>query len=272
MAGSFLDTTVVVMAADPSTNVAPAESAKAAIRATLPCEVPTYAFRELLAGFVRNLCDAHNVLLASENEAEAALAILRLPAVQGRSRDARLVAIFESIRDAYRTKSAGARDELRMEAMDALAVRAHRCWNDANRLPSTTKVQPLACFIGGKLGIGTAGELRGPGGTFNCDANARCAAAAYMYEDRVTLNRLIDALAPEALPPEAAAKNENRQRRKVLREIENRGPISFSKRGCRAIGDAYFVAKCPPGAVVLTTNRSDFEPLCAAVGKTARAP
>ena len=119
---------------------------------------------------------------------------------------------------------------------------------------------------------GAAGELRGPGDSFNCIARERCAAAAYIYDNKSNVTKMIDALRPDRLDSKVANKKENSQRRKALRELQARGPRDFDKRRCRALGDAYFAAMCPAGSVVVTTNISDYAPLCAALGKQAKVP
>jgi hypothetical protein len=133
-------------------------------------------------------------------------------------------------------------------------------------------VQSLECFNEGKIDYGPAGELRGPADSFNCVSVQRCAAAAYMFDNKSDLKKMIAALHPGGLDPRIANKNETGQRRKALKELESRGPASFDKRRCRALGDAYFAAMCPAASIVVTTNMQDYVPLCAALGKQAQEP
>jgi hypothetical protein len=120
--------------------------------------------------------------------------------------------------------------------------------------------------------VGKSGEIRGPGDSFNCSKEERCAAAAYLNDDPVALKNMIAALHPANLTKEAKDKRENSQRRKALKEIQTNGPSRFNKGLCRAIGDAYFAGMCPASSTLLSTNTSDFEPLCVALKKALAKP
>lgn len=265
MPGAFLDTTIVVHAAE---DAEPAKAeAIASIAAHPPAKVPYYAYRELLAGRIRILCEAHNKLHASGNAAEALLGLLRTSPAEGRKREARIQALSESLKEVFNSNPFGSRNDEKREMLQALMLRVGRLWKRSRSLKNVEAVQFLACFNDGKVSCGTAGELRGPGDSFNCRKQERCAAAAYLYDDTSSLVAMIDALHPSKLTPAAAKKNENSQRRKALKELHVRGPKTFSKNLCRALGDAYFAGMCPADSVVLTTNTLDFQPLCKAIGK-----
>ena len=95
MTGSFLDTTVVVHIAD---KVEPGKTkGEVFVNANQPAESPYYALRELLAGHIQNLCDAHNVIRAAENPAEALIALLRRSPLEGRKKEAKLQALATSL-------------------------------------------------------------------------------------------------------------------------------------------------------------------------------
>lgn len=269
MAGSFLDTTVVVDIADNGSGKAKAASY---IAAHQPAEAPYYALRELLAGHVQNLCDAHNVIAAAENHAEALLALLRRSPAEGRKREAKLQAVATSLRSAFEANPSGDRSQLKRELLQSLALRVAGLWRRAHTLNTVGLVQFLDCFNDGKISYGPAGELRGPRDSFNCIKSERCAAAAYLYDNKSDLTKMIDALHPSNLDPSVAHKPENQQRRKALKELLSKGPKDFGKGRCRALGDAYFAAMCPPGSDVLTTNTQDHLPLCVALAKRAFPP
>jgi hypothetical protein len=166
----------------------------------------------------------------------------------------------------------GSRNEMQREMLDELGLKASRIWKKSKKIKNVTLVQQLACFNDGDLDYGPAGELQGPENSFNCLEKERCSAAAYLAADKITLTKMIDALHSSNLPPALKGKTEISQRRKALEALQKDGPQRFSKKLCRALGDAYFAAMCPPGSVVLTSNLVDHEPLCVALRKVAKIP
>jgi hypothetical protein len=221
---------------------------------------------------VRVLCETHNKIKASENHGEALLSLLNGSPAEGRKREARVQALGESLARIFTQNPTGSRDKIKREVLQDLAIRTSRLWRNACRPNGIKITQPLACFNEGKITSGVAGELRGPKDSFNCVVSERCAAAAYIYDDVVSLSKMINALHPAVIGDELAGKNENLKRRKALKELHANGPEHFNKAKCRALGDAYFAAMCPPGSVVVTTNIIDHGPLCAALGKSAKTP
>ena len=270
MPGSFLDTTVVIDIATQST--LGKIKGENFIKANQPSETPYYALRELLAGYVRNLCDAHNALLAANNPAEALIGLLRCSPFEGRKKEAKIHAISTALQHAFGTNPSGNREDLKREMLQSLMMKAGLTWYRAERIKGVNVVQPLSCFNEGKIDLDSAGVLRGPRDSFNCIKTERCAAAAYLHDNQNNLQKLIDALHVNSLGPSLANKNENKQRRKALKELKDKGPKQFDKSRCRALGDAYFAAMCPTGSVVVTSNIEDHDPLCLALGKTAIKP
>lgn len=270
MTGSFLDTTVVVHVAE---NIQPLKTrGEALINASQPTTTPYYALRELLAGHVQIICDAHNTLLATDNPGEATLALLRRSPAEGRKREGKVKILADAVDAVYRAKPMIPLMNSKREILQYLALRANGLWRRAHKLKGVQLVQSLACFNEGKITYGFAGELRGPCDSFNCNKGERCAAAAYLYDDQSILKKMIEALHPKNLEPKIAEKNETQQRRKALKELQSKGPNDFSKQRCRALGDAYFAAMCPPGSVIATSNMEDFVPLCTALNKKAVEP
>lgn len=270
MSGSFLDTTIVVHLSDPKS---PHQSrSEKCVSVNLPSETPYYSLKELLAGHVQNLCTAHNAIFASQNHAEAMLSIAQRLAFAGRKKDATLQAIFDVLSSVFQQNPAGPRDQMKIEALEALAIRVNTLWRKAHNVKNVDIVQPLSCFDDCKIDNAPSGELVISTDNFNCNKKHRCAAAEYLFDDKVTLTKMIAALHPDNLNPIASSKVENASRRKALKDLEANGPAKFNKKGCRAIGDAYFAAMCPPSKVVITSNISDHLPLCLALGKTAIEP
>lgn len=265
MNGSFLDTTFVVELA----NSTGTEAAERYLAKHLPAHMPHYAIRELLTGLIRVLCDAHNKLRAAEDPGEALLAFASLPAVVGRRKNGGIQVIAQELTKAFQQNPNGRRSGLKKEMLQSLKLKVGSLWKQARRPKLCSVVQSLGCLNSGELMQGDSGELRGPNGSFNCLQHEKCAAAAYLYQDKIALNKLIDALHPRNLDSVAAEKRENASRRKALKHLRDRGPRDFNKNRCRALGDAYFAAMCPPGMSVLTSNIVDLGHLCLALGKQA---
>ncbi|MCA8013819.1 hypothetical protein LGM38_17365 [Burkholderia vietnamiensis] len=242
------------------------------VKVNTPAETPYYALRELLAGKVRYLCDAHNRLQAAESLPEALDGLLKLPPVSGRKRDVPFKALVEELGKAYQNDRGGTLDDHKREMLQSLALRVTRLWNNARKAKHYAVIQHLACFNEGALSRGTANTLRGPSDSFECLASERCAAAAYIYDDQAALSKMVNALRVDNLDPAASEKNENRKRRAALKDLKAKGPKEFPRRRCRALGDAYFAAMCPAGSDVVTTNSVDHLPLCTALGKKVASP
>jgi hypothetical protein len=270
MAGSFLDTTIVIQIAEAA---APDRTAGAAfVKANQPATTPHYAFIELLSGRVRQFCDVHNSVRAAHTPFEALLALSQRNPIEGRKKASRIEILATVLNEISQQRPGTRLNETKREFLQAIAIKANRLWRQASKLKSVDTIQPLACRNGGSLVVGALGELRGPRDSFVCLKGHRCAAAAYIYDNRSNLTKMIAALHPRNLGDELADKGETRSRRKALKELEQVGPAKFDRGRCRALGDAYFAAMCPPGAVVATTNLVDHDPLCKALGKRAVVP
>jgi hypothetical protein len=270
LSGCYLDTTIVVEAI--SVDGGSAHAIGAAIRSHAHASQAHYSLRELLAGVLRSLCEAHNELLGCENAGEALLALLKRVPAEGRKREARIRAVASALKAAFDGSPNASRDSMKREMLENLALTVVGMWKGAQSIRGTELTHALGCFPRGHFSLGPAGELRGPNDSFNCDPSARCSAAAYMADDEVALHKMIDALHPDKLPPELAQKRESSKRRGALKELAAKGPEKFDKGKCRALGDAFFAQMCPPGVAVLTTNISDFAPLCAALSKPVFKP
>ncbi len=271
MSGCFLDSTVLVhLSQDDEPEKTKCESF---VGANQPAEVPYYAPRELLAGLVNYYCIAHNRLLASQTVVEAVIALSNMPAVAGRRREVPASTLLQALNTAWPQGQALSPEDGRRECLQDIMILATQLWDRACAPKLVKYVQHLACFNAGALSVNsTSRELRGPNDSFNCKKTERCAAAGYLHDDLVTLTNMIDALDPSKLDEKLKNKKEIQSRRAALKELVKRTPKLFDKRRCRAFGDAYFAAKCPPGTVLATTNVEDFEPLCRKLGKPYQKP
>jgi hypothetical protein len=238
-----------------------------------PALRPDYAMRELLAGKVQQLCDAHNRVMAAENPAEAIVSILKGAGFATRTATAKASSVAAALSRALSSDQPNTSEGLRREVLQSLMIEANMLWRRAKKATFLEATQPLACFPGGALSVDEAtGAITGPGNTFGCTKSERCAAAQYLYGHKPELQKLIEALHPSKLGEELSAKQENKSRRAALKELQTRGPRAFRKTYCRALGDAYFAVMAPPGHVVLTTNLVDHVPLCEALNKQAVKP
>lgn len=70
----FVDTTVLIHVVERTEPVT--ARTQAFVAKNGPAVLPDYALRELVAGKLRQLCDAHNRVLAADNPGEAVTAIL----------------------------------------------------------------------------------------------------------------------------------------------------------------------------------------------------
>jgi len=269
--GCFIDTTVLVHAARRDEPMY--SQARRFAEANLPALLADYALRELFAGVIQILCDAHNRVLAADNAAEATASILRLASFAARTSVAKAVAISDALSRALGGAAPRTPMDMKREVLQDLMVSAARLWRNAQRVQFFEQTQPLSCFGKGDIAIDAAtSALRGPGDSFGCLRKERCAAALYMFEHKEDIGRLIEALHPDKLSPVLANKQESKSRRKALKELVSRGPKDFRKNYCRALGDAYFALMCPPGSIVLSTNLQDYDVLCGALNKEVRTP
>src|SRR5947209_291479 len=116
MAGSFLDTTVLV-------NLVNSEEPtktnnESFVRQHQPSEAAYYSLRELLAGYIRYLCTAHNEILGAESHAEALLAILNRPPTRGRDFAAKAIAL--SLQEAFFSIQSGSAADFKREGLQAM--------------------------------------------------------------------------------------------------------------------------------------------------------
>lgn len=266
----FVDTTVLIEVAERTSPTS--ERMKVFARSNGAAEVPDYAYRELVAGRLQQVCDAHNRVLAAQDPAEAIIAILQQAGFRARSAVSSAREVAQALSN-FLQNPTSLRDDAKREVQQELQLQAALLWRRAQRDPAFVGSQPLSCFTKGPLAQDPiSGAIKGPNSAFNCDKQARCAAALYMAKNGPDLDRLIDALHPKNLGALLAGKHENSSRRNALKELKQRGPKDFHKRYCRALGDAYFALMCPPGSEVLTTNLVDHDVLCKALKKTARKP
>jgi hypothetical protein len=150
-------------------------------------------------------------------------------------------------------------DRLRL-ALASLIVRSWR----KRRLVTTRTIQDLDCYTEAEPTIGRDGyfDLKPQ----KCQRDRECCLAEQLKARPDLLKALRDAI------PDSSIRKEDRNRRKVLKQLINTPKLTLTEEQCRWLGDAIFAFFCPPGADILTTNVRDHRPLAQALGKTAEHP
>jgi hypothetical protein len=145
----------------------------------------------------------------------------------------------------------------------ALASLVLRSW-EKRRKVATTTIQDLECYTEAAPRIGKDGFLDLM--PKECAREQHCCLWKKLIAKRELLMALRDAI------PETSSRYEDRNRRKVLKQLINTPKLPLSRDQCRWLGDAVFAFFCPEDAVILTTNVGDHQPLAEALGKRATKP
>jgi len=145
-------------------------------------------------------------------------------------------------------------------ALSSLIIRSWR----KRRKVATKTVDDLDCYTEAQPKIDRDGffDLKPQ----KCDNSRECCLAERLKAGKNTLRAMRDAI------PESSSRQEDRNRRHVLKQLINSPKLPLNEEQCRWLGDAIFAFFCPDDAVVLTTNLKDHKPLASAIGKDAEAP
>jgi hypothetical protein len=265
LTGSFVDTTVLSGIAE-STSSRHAACVKA-VETYRPAQLAQYALKEFFLSRVWAVCIAHNALRAANDPGEAILSIGIAYWAKPRIKQGAIDVLAHLISTLWAAELSS--EQRKTEMLDAMALQAIEMWQEAQSHPALTHVQPLACYLADKLTLDDVGALVPGRRTFGCLHSQRCAAAGYLFERQLEIEKLRKAMRPKKGEPHG---REASGWRRALKDLEVHGPKEFSKRRCRSIGDTYFAVMCPPAVSVLTTNTKDHEPLCAALGKEMVTP
>lgn len=150
-------------------------------------------------------------------------------------------------------------DRLRL----ALASLIMRSWQ-RRRLVATKTIQDLDCYTEAQPTIGRDGLI--DLNPQKCLQERECGLADALKSRPNLLTALRDAI------PESSTRVEDRNRRKVLKQLINTPKFRLTEEQCRWLGDAVFAFFCPDDAIILTTNVKDHKPLAEAIGKSAVQP
>ena len=266
MSKAYVETTILtdVLLKPSSTKEAAAKAALARYDTTL---LPVYSIKEWKAGPVEYYAYFHNKLLTTKSLSNTIAAINSLaysPYRKSTSVQALEAATRLDKGPAPATSTNKERDEENADRYRlAIASLILRSWRKRRKVASQT-VQDLDCYIEAEPRIGKDGlfDLKPQ----KCDPTRECSLANLLKSKPDLLRSMRNAI------PENSSRKEDRERRKVLKQLINTPKQPLTREGCRALGDAVFAFFCPEEAVVLTTNIRDHGPLAKAVGKRAEQP
>jgi hypothetical protein len=268
MNDAYLETTILtnILLKPGSKKQAEAKSALAQYKETL---LPVYSIKEWKKGPLDHYAYVHDKLVQTKSLADTLAAISSLsPSYASYKKSTSL----ESLEAATRLQSAQPRTSIPSKEVDreladryrlALASLIVRTWQK-RRSVATRTIQDLDCYTEARPRLGRDGyfDLKPQ----KCDPDHECCLADALRARPDLLKKLRDAI------PESSSREEDRNRRKVLKQLINTPKLSLTEEQCRRLGDAIFAFFCPPNAIILTTNMRDHQPLAEAVGKIAQKP
>jgi hypothetical protein len=232
--------------------------------------LPKYALKEFKAGPLRGYTWFHNKVISSDTWADAVRAI---PTVMRQKNLAATalgaLADFESsISNQLLTELAARHPNDTLESIKRKEARAFLrkkvllAWRMARKAPYQP-VEVLPCFAEAAPHLNSDGTLENK--PMTCTLGDCCLVEALSKVKPV-------ATALRDVCHTLRAKKEMGKRKKVLDKIIRSASVKLTENECRALGDAVFSLQCPAGAVILTTNIDDHEPLAKSVGKQVRDP
>lgn len=244
-------------------------SAKAALARYDSSLLPVYSIKEWKAGPLKHFAYFHNKLVTTKSLADTIAAVNSLaftPYKKSTSFEALEAAVRLDTGKVAATADFASRDaEVADRYRLAVASLIMRSWKKRRRVATST-IQDLACYAEAEPRIGSDKlfDLKPE----KCDPSPECSLAQLLKQQRAVavLKALRKAI------PETSNRKEDRDRRKVLKQLINTPKLPLDRDSCRALGDAIFAFFCPDDAVILTTNLRDHEPLAKAVGKRAEGP
>ena len=232
--------------------------------------LPVYAIKECKAGPMDHYAYVHDKLVQTRSLRYTLAAINALnPVREGR----RKTTSYESLEAAAvlekapRTLDVTVSRDTEMADRYRLALRSLiiRSWRKRRNVTTET-VQDLECYTEAEPTVGKNGFFEMA--PKECSGERACCLWDELKreENRGLLRALRSAI------PENSGRYEDRNRRRVLKQLINTPKIPLMRDDCRWLGDAVFAFFCPEDAEVLTTNINDHQPLAAALNKRAKAP
>ncbi len=136
-----------------------------------------------------------------------------------------------------------------------------KAWQKRRKL-TTDVINELNCYS--ELDIRETGKFL-DSKPIDCSTDSDCCLLPLYKKNITILKQLREELKKLKQKPE-------RDRQiKLLKDIIKRKNELTSKE-CRSLGDIYFLVACPVESTIITTNESDFKPLCEAIGKKMMSP
>lgn len=270
MSKAYVETTILtnVLLKPGSAKQAAANTALKRYDETL---LPVYSIKEWKAGPLDHYAYVHDKLVQTRSLAYTFAAINSLNPITGARTKSTSAEAFEAAMRIDRVNPSSARtDALLDEEMSdryrlALASLIIRSWRKRRKLTTMT-IQDLECYTEAEPKIGKDGLF-----DLNPKECARDRSCCLWEELKKDANRNLLKALREAIP-ETSTRYEDKNRRKVLKQLINTPKIPLDREQCRRLGDAVFVFFCPHDAVILTTNISDHQRLAKAIGKKAEKP
>lgn len=257
----FIDTTVLVEA------LLKAQDKRKRARATINdygrSLLPIYAIKELRLGPLRHYIWLHNKLVDTRSFSRTIRAIhnaFHKPYLKGTVEEALEVGAENLVGSDL--AAADTRQKTQIAMADSLRLnirrRIDRAWRERRKL-STEVVDELSCFpeLAHSYNEETKYIDQDGGG---CESARECCLLPDLRKRRGDLHKLIAAI-------KDSERAEDTRRKKSLYLLLQRSGKPFRDPQSRALGDAYFALRCPPGCAVLTSNDKDHIVLAAAVRK-----
>jgi len=227
--------------------------------------LPVYSIKEWKAGPLDYFAYFHDKLVETKSLQKTYRAVAAL--ARGNRKDTAMEAIAAaaSVRQSRGlTGLAGGDDRdqadfYRLNIMQLII----RSWRKRRKV-TTQVVDELPCYVESEPRIGK-------GGYFDlhpqkCDPDQECCLAPLLKAQPQRLQALRESIS------KTSTRKEDIKRRQALKSLIKHPGEKVDRETCRHLGDAVFAFFCPEGAVVLTTNLRDHQPLAAAVGRSAEKP
>jgi len=238
---------------------------------TIPyTELSQYAIKEFKAGALNYWVYVHNKIVELGSLPKAIDAIrrnYRKPALVGSSLEAiSLVGSGMRVNLKSLVVEYGSAADLKGVEADLYRSAIHRrirgAWRTRNRVAKSS-VGQLDCYQEAAPFLDRHGRIDLEPRT--CTGK-RCAVASGMAAEPKKILALVAEI--DSQP----TSNENKRRRKALRQLSRTPKRAVDESTCRSLGDAVFAFYAPDDTVILTTNLRDHVPLARALGKRAVSP
>jgi hypothetical protein len=258
---AYVDTTVLtdVLVKPGSKKEATAKAALSRYAETL---LPVYSIKEWKKGPLDHYAYVHDKLVQTKSVADTLAAINSISPYYAPYKKFTSSSAIEAafrLNAAHNGDDTELADRLRLQ----LASLIVRSWQK-RRLVTTRTIQDLECYTEAEPTIGRDGYINLM--PQKCQQDRECCLADALKARPDLLKALRDAI------PASSTRDEDRNRRKVLKQLINTPKVHLTEEQCRWLGDALFAFFCPHDAAILTTNVRDHKPLAEAIGKTVEQP